>query len=176
MRGFLSVADDSQRELRAAVLAFKSADRDLKREINRATRETMNPVWRSLVQGNLSGTDAMTSRMLGGGVRIAAGNPPIAKAAQSARKVGTRRTLTPSSDYGPWEFGVPNRNEMSVYERRSSRGKVHQVRRRTMRGLPRRHQEGRVVYPAFAEIAPRMVSLWVQLIVRKYHDAAEGKG
>lgn len=175
MRGFLSVADDSQREIRAAVLAFKSADRDLKREINKATRDTMNPVWRSLVTANTSGTDAMTSRMLTGGVRIAAGNPPIAKAAQSTRKVGKRKDLTPASDYGPWEFGVPNRNAVSVYERRSSRGKVHQVRRRTMRGLPRRHQEGRVVYPAFAEIAPRMVSLWVQLIVRKYHDAAERK-
>ena len=27
--------------------------------------------------------------------------------------------------------------------------------------------------PAFAEIGPRMVSLWVQLIVKTYHDAAE---
>lgn len=171
----LSVNDGSLRELHAAVLALKAADRDLRRDIAKATRDTMNPVWRSLVQGNAAGADAMTSRMLGTGVRIAAGNPPVAKAAQSTRKVGRGGTLTPSEDYGPWEFGAPNRNAFSTYTRRSPKGRTHQVKRRTMRQLPRRHQEGRVVYPAFAEIAPRMVSLWVQLIVKKYHDAAEGK-
>lgn len=170
----LRVGDD--RTLAASVLAFKAASRDLRRDINAATRETMNPVWRSLVTGNLSGTDAMTSKMLNNGVRIAAGNPPIAKAAQSTRKVGTGGSLTPREDYGAWEFGVPNRNQSSTYERRNRKtGGRHKVARRTMRGLPRRHTEGRVVYPAFAEIAPRMVSLWVQLIVRKYHEAAEGK-
>lgn len=43
-------------------------------------------------------------------------------------------------------------------------------------GHPRREPKGRVVYPAFADIAPRMVSLWVQIVVKSYHDAAEGKG
>lgn len=167
-------ADDT---LKAAVLAFKAADRDLRRAINAATRDTMNPVWRSLVTANLSGTDAMTSKVLNAGVRIAAGNPPIAKAAQSTRKVGSGGTLIPARDYAAWEFGAGNREAYSRYTRKNRRsGGSHQVARRTMRGLPPRARTGRVVYPAFAEIGPRLVSLWVQLIVKKYHDAAEGKG
>lgn len=167
-------ADDS---LKAASLAFKAADRDLRRAINAATRDTMNPVWKSLVSANLAGTRAPTSAVLNTGVRIAAGNPPVAKAAQSTRNVGRGGPLVPARQYAAWEFGVGNRNAYSRYTRKNRKtGGSHQVERRTMRGLPPRRREGWVVYPAFGEIGPRLVSLWVQLIVKKYHDAAEGKG
>ncbi|WP_448072329.1 hypothetical protein [Georgenia yuyongxinii] len=155
---------------------MKAADRDLKRDINKATRDTMNPVWRSMITANLGGTNVMTSNILGSGVRIKAGNPPQAMAAQSKRALGRGKRITPQDDYGPWEFGVPNRNEYTRYERKNRKsGGYHVVKRRTMKHLPRRYPEGRVVYPAFAEIAPRMVSLWVQIIMKKYFDAAEGK-
>lgn len=167
----LSAKDD--RALKATVLAFKAADRDLRRDINTATRQTMNPVWRSLVRSNLSGTSAMTGKVLDTGVRIAAGNPPVAKAAQSTRNVGSGGRLIPRDGYAAWEFGAVGRGLYSRYTRRSKRGVTHQVERRTMRGLPRRVDSGRVVFPAFAEIAPRMVSLWVQIVVKKYHEAAE---
>lgn len=161
------------RQLRAAVLAFKAADRDLRRDINTATRDTMNPVWRQQVADRISGSDRFTSRMLDNGVRIAAGNPPAAKAAQSKRGLPPTRRLIPAEHYALGEFGVGDTERTSTYERRSPKGKAHQVTRRTRRGLPRRVPTGRVVYPAFAETAPRMVSLWVQLIVRKYFDALE---
>lgn len=170
----LSVGDD--RALKAAVLAFKAADRDLRRAINTATRETMNPVWRGLVSDRAAGQGGLTARMLGSGARIAAGNPPVAKAAQSTRGVGSRRDLRPSEDFGPWEFGAPNPNKWVTYKRKGRKSGQHTVRRRALRGLPRSAPGGRVVYPAWGELAPRMVSLWVQLIVKKYHDAAEGKG
>lgn len=181
----LSVGD--ARELEAAVLAMKAADRSLRSDINKATRGTMNPVWKSMVTSHLSGTDAMTSRMLNNGVRIAAGNPPRAMAAQSTKNVGSGGPLIPRQDFAGWEFGA-NRSLYSRYERknpvrpvrsgRRRRGNPsgsHTVTRRAMTGLPRLTPKGRVVYPAFAEIGPRMVSLWVQLIVKKYYDAVEGE-
>ena len=184
-------------ELQAAVLAMKAADRDLKRRISAATRETMNPVWKSMVNSHLMGEqNPMTGRVLGSGVRIAAGNPPRAMAAQSSKNLGSRpnkrglsRTgrIVPREHYAGWEFGA-NRMAYSRYERknpirpvrtpgRKSRRKAetHVVERRVMMHMPRRTPEGRVVYPAFAEIGPRMVSLWVQIVVKSYFDAAEGK-
>lgn len=167
----IRVADS--RPLRAAVLAVKAANRDLRRDINAATRETMNPEWRRAVADNLNGRDHFTTRLLDNGVRIAAGNPPAAKAAQSKRGIGKSRRLTPAQHYALAEFGASNTERTSTYSRRSRNGGSHTVTRRTRRGLPARNPRGRVIYPAFAEIAPRMVSLWVQLIVRKYHEALE---
>ncbi len=166
--------DDSLRELRAAVLAMKAADRSIKRDINRRTRDTMNPVWKSLVEGNSAGLPAAQVRLLGG-VRIKAGNPPVAQAAQSRRAIGRRKALRPVDRYYLAEFGVPDREAYSTYDRKSPKGRVHEVRRRTMRAWPNRVKDGRVVYPAFAEFAPRAVSLWVQTVMRTYLDAAENK-
>lgn len=162
------------RELQAAVLAMKAADRDLRREINRATRETMNPVWRQAIADNLAGRDHVTSRVIDNGVRIAAGNPPAAKAAQSKRGLGRQKRLIPAEHWAWFEFGTGNPQKYSRYLRRNrKRGGTHQVNRRASRGLPRFTKRGRVAHPAFAHVAPRMVSLWAQLIVKKYMDAAE---
>lgn len=171
----LDVGD--HRALQAAVLAMKAADRDIKNAINRATREEMNPVWRSLVEEHLMGAGIMAGRVLGSGVRIAPGNPPVAKAAQGKRGQGKGRRVIPAEAYAAYEFGAVDRNQYSRYERKNRKGGgYHTVERRTMRHLTRRFPKGRVIYPAFAEIAPRMVSLWVQTIVRTYSEAAEKMG
>ena len=163
------------RELQAVVLAIKAANRDLRKELNRRTRETLNPVWKSVVADHLSGRDHLSTMLLAG-VRVAAGNPARAMAAQSRRGLGKGKRLVPSRDYYIAEFGV-DRSKRTTYERKNRKGGgTHKVTRRVNVGKPRRVPEGRVVYPAFAEVGPRMVSLWVQTIVRTYHDAAEGKG
>ena len=167
----ISVQDS--RELQAAVLAMKAADRGLRTEINRATVATIGPVWKQVVQANA--TRPMDARVLAVGVRVKAGNPPVAMAANSKRAVGRSKRLVPADRFRGYEFGVGNPNAFSRYTRRSRNGGTHQVERRTMRHLPRFTKTGRVVYPAFADIGPRVVSLWVQLIVEKYNNAAEGK-
>lgn len=166
----LSVRDS--KELQAATLALKSAGRGLRSEINRATTATMGPVWKALVQAHA--TRPMDARVLAPGARIKAGNPPAAVAAGSRRGLGKTRRLVPATDWQAFEFGA-DRNATSTYQRRSKNGGTHQVTRRTRRGLPRRIRTGRVVYPAFADWAPRATSLWLQIIVKKYADAAEGR-
>jgi len=168
----ISVSD--HRELQAAVLAMKAADREIKREINRATVATMGPEWKALVNEHLSGMSAMSTRMLGVGTRIKGGNPPVAMAANSKRAVGSSKRLVPATDFAAWEFGA-DRAAVSTYKRKSKNGGTHQVKRHASRGLPARAPKGRAIYPAFKEIAPRMVSLWVQIIVKKYYEASEGK-
>ena len=58
---------------------------------------------------------------------------------------------------------------------RTRGGKNADVTRRTMRGMPAPRRQGRVVYPAWADTGPRLVSLWVQTIVRTIHNAVEGR-
>lgn len=154
--------------LRAAVLALKAASRDLRTDINRATRETMNPVWKSLVEQRA--TSARDRAILGKGARIKAGNPPAGQAATSRRAL--RGGLSPVDNWQAIEFGA-DRERVTTYDRRSKNGGSHTVTRHTARQLPPRIRSGRVVYPAVADIGPRLASLWVSIIVRKYHDAAE---
>lgn len=167
----LSVRD--HRELQAASLALKAADRALRTDINRATVEVGNRIWQPTVQAHA--TRHMDTRMLAVGARVKGGNPPVAMAANSRRAIGASRRLIPAVSWHAFEFGA-DRAATTTYDRRNRKGGgTHRVTRHTKAGLPPRYRTGRVVYPAFAEIAPRMVSLWVQLIVRKYADAAEAR-
>ena len=162
-------AGDAPREVRAAILTMKRVTRDLRSDINRATREKMNPVWRGLVQVNA--TYKMDGLVLAKGARIKAGNPPVAMAATSRRRL--RGGLVPAEHWHAYEFG--SARHRTTYTRRSKNGGSHQVTRVTTNQLPRRVPSGRVVFPSMAEIGPRLASLWVQLIVRKVMDASEGK-
>lgn len=155
-------------EFRAVTLALKAAGKDLRKDINKATRDTINPVWRDAVSRHASTT--LDRLVLVKGARIAAGNPSQAVAGSSTKALPGG--LVPAKHAAAFEFGVPNPHVYTDYSRRHPRsGKVHDVRRRTMTGLPIRKNNGRVIYPAFAETAPRMVSLWTQLIMRKVYDA-----
>lgn len=164
------IAVGDVREAQAAVLAFKAADRDLRTRINTATRQTMAPVWRSMVDEHA--VQPIDKAVLAKGARIATGNPPTAVAASSRRALSGG--FTPAEDWPAREFGA-NRNTTTTYTRRSPRGTTHQVTRHTKRQLPNRDTSGRVVYASVRKIGPRLASLWVQLIVRTYYDAADGK-
>lgn len=168
MPAVLSVRGDDR--LKAAVLAMKAADRDLKRKINQATVSTIGPVWASEVASRA--LSAVDQRVLGRGARVKAGNPPTALAASSTRAL--RGGLVPADSWAAYEFGQ-SRDRVTTYQRRSVKGQTHRVSRHTTRQLPARNRSGRVVYAAWQEVAPRTVSLWVQLIVRTYVDAV-GKG
>lgn len=160
------------RELQAVVLAMKAMRREIRNDINRATREVMNPVWRGLIEKRAK--LQIERRTLGTGVRVAAGNPPALLAAGSRRALSGG--LVPAEQWQAIEFGVGNHQERTTYTRRSKNGGTHRVTRRTKAQFLPRNPKGYVVWPAVEEIAPRLASLWVQLVVRKVHEAVEKGG
>lgn len=167
----ISVRDVS--ELKAVVLAFKMLPRTITSEINKGTRETLTPIWKGAVEDRLR--TPMDKLVMGAGVRVKAGNPPVVQAAQSVRGIGKTRRLKPGEDFAGWEFGA-NRNKKSTYDRKSKKGGTHQVTRHASRQMPTITRSGRVAYPALAKTAPRMAARWVEGVVRVIHEAAEGKG
>jgi hypothetical protein len=170
------------RPLQAVVLALKLADRDLRKRINDATRETLNPVWRRAVDERMQ--DRVDQRVFGTGTRIAAGNPPAAVAGSSRRRLPGG--LVPLENWRAWEFGAVGRDtSFTEYPRaaytRHQGGQAVQVRagrvrRRTLAQVPSRASSGRVLYPAFAELAPRVAALWAQIVVQQYAQALEASG
>jgi len=157
-------------QLKAVSLALRLMDKDLRREINKATRDTMNPEWTKLVKS--AAVSPGEQAVLVPGARVAAGNPPAARAAASVRKLSGG--ALPTELANAMEFGTSDREKVTTYDRRNRKtGGSHKVTRHTRRQLPVRRPKGYVVYPSFAKLAPRMASLWTQIVVKKTHEAFE---
>lgn len=165
----LRVGDDSR--LDAVVLGLKLVERDVRNQVNRSTRSALKPIWQQEMAKKLAGKDVFTTRMLGKGL-VQGGNPPVMRAATSRRPLKGGGGLIPDVHGYLAEFGGRS-TLFSRYQRRSENGGTHTVARRTMLGLPPTIRAGRVAYPAAAETAPRMASLWVQTFVRAVYDAIE---
>lgn len=165
----LLTVKNGPRELRAAVLAVRAADKDIRRVISQDMRSTMNPVWRSELA-----TRATRSRdqLLTAGARIAGGNPPALITASSRRRIGSGGGLIPVEHWPGFEYGT-DQARSSTYTRHRAGYKPHQVTRNVLAGHPPRYRNGRVIGPTARQILPRIASYWVQAVVKTFLDAAE---
>jgi len=156
------------RELKAVALGLKLVDRETKKAISASIRDTLNPIWKGEIEARLvTDTDRL---VFGKGARIAPGNPARAMAGTSRRPVGSGG-LVPVEVARAYEFGAPSRvRHETTYDREG-----HEVTRHTKRQLPQAVKAGRVVYQAWAALGPRLVSLWVQIIVRTIHEKLEAR-
>lgn len=169
MGGIVSPSAKSIPALRAAVLAMKLLDKDARRDIAQATRVQLGPMWGQALAAEVQTT--MDALVLFEGAKVTPGNPAKVVAGSSRKALGGG--LVPVDHARAFEFGAPTRvPHEDTYTRADTTGS-HEVTRHTMRQLPKASKTGRVVYPAWSKIAPRIVSLWVQIIVRKIHESLE---
>ena len=110
----------------------------------------------------------MAQKVLTKGARVAAGKPARAIAGSSRRPLSGG--LIPDQGGRAFEFGSTNRETKKAYHVTRG-GKTFTVKRRTRRQLPPFRQTGYVVFPAWRGTAPRMVSLYTQLIMKKVYEA-----
>lgn len=171
MGSIVSPSAKSIPALKAAALAMKLVDKDIRRDIAQATRSTIGPMWGQALAAQVQTN--MDALILFEGAKVTPGNPAKVVAGGSRKALGDG--LVPVEHSRAWEFGAPSRipHEGTYTRDNESTGGSHQVTRHTMRQVPKATRTGRVVYPAWASIAPRIVSLWVQIIVRKIHEALE---
>lgn len=162
--------------LRGAVLALKAIDKPIRKQIADQTRDKMNQPWREAVATHANGS-RMDNLVMGKGARVAAGNPARLVSTSSRRPLRKGANgFIPDQMGRALEFpGNVQHAKKSEYVRRYKGGEAHRVKRRTLTGYPAPRKGGRVVYPAVAEVMPRFVSLWVQIIVRNIYEATEGK-
>ena len=158
----------SSRLFEAVALSLKLVPREVRNDINRTTRATLNPEWRESV--SYYATSNMDKKVLAKGARIKPGNP-VTLVAATSKKALSGGLIPDSVTARSFEFGTESRDEETGYTRRNRGGSgTHEVRRRTKRQIPRKNS-GRVVYRAAGEMLPRLTSLWVQIIVRKIYEA-----
>ncbi len=155
------------REAEAAALALRTVDRDVKTQTTRALRAALPDIWSPANVARHARTRA--DRAVFNGTSVAASATRITLGA------GAAPTIAPGVDLArAYEFGDP-RKTVETYQRRSRKGGSHRVRRHTQNQLPPPVRRGRVVHPAAAEAVPRVVSLYVQTVIRTIYDALGGR-
>lgn len=160
----------NSRELRAVLSALGSLDREVQGHIRRETKSMAETAWKQAVAERAS--TRLEQRVLASTARAQASNQNVMlRSAHIGRSLSGG--LKPSEHYHAVEFGSGRRGSYDTYTRRSKRGGTHQVRRRTTNQLRNRNRDGYAVYPAAAELIPRIASLWVQTTMRAIHEAFE---
>lgn len=158
----MALTIDFQPILDAADL-YRRADKDMRKKLNQATREQGNPWLRYAIRRNARGPQTVK---LANTARLRNGSNP-AVIVGSSGKIGR----TPSRDLvRQYEFGS-NRDYVHTYNTSTQR---YYFKRKTQRQLPWFNQQGRFVYPAVAEVAPQIVSMWLGILTSTYREASSG--
>jgi hypothetical protein len=166
----------SSRQLQAVVLAVRGASTEVSRQYRQALKAMTDAAWTEEIRGRV--TSRLQSRVLLDTARTRVSNQNVQLSVGTvgralSKRTGGRGAATPAELVRAAEFGGSQR--YSDYDRRSRRGRAHDVRRRTLTGWGEHNRKGNAVYPALGAIVPRVASLMVQTCVRTLHDAFEGK-
>lgn len=159
----------NSKELQGVIVAMKSFDREVAKQIRKATKAVVEKIWQDAVREEAS--TRLEHRVLVNTARVAVSDQNVTlKSAQIGRKLSGG--LLPSQSYAAVEFGA-DRQTKTTYEATSKKGTRYTVTRRTRSQLRPRKQAGYVVFPAAARVIPRIASLWVQTTVRTFYELIE---
>lgn len=158
-------------ELQAAILGLRRSAKDMRAQIRKQTREQLLPEWQQAVRERAE--TRLEHRVLADTARVKMSDQNVRL---SSATVGRKLSggLQPKIQYAAVEFGV-DKGVRRTYEARSRKGKTFKVTRRTRAQLRSTRRNGYVVYPAAKAMIPRFASLWVQTVVRSFHEGVEGK-
>lgn len=161
----------ASRELQALLLALRGARKDVATEVRKHSREVIGPVYRRELAERVS--SRLETRVIYDSARASVSNQNIRlTAATSKRRLSGG--LIPARDYGAVEYGMNSGRQMDV-SATSSKGKTYSYTRSSGSRFRPNRRQGYVFWPTVANIAPRIVSLWVQTAVRTLGDAIDGK-
>lgn len=172
----LSIDVHSSRQLRAVVLAVRGASTEVRRQYRQNLKAMTDAAWREELAGYVG--SRLESRVVLETARTRVSDQNVRLSVATVGRALSKRTAgagaaKPVDLVRAVEFGGSQR--YSRYKRESSRGRLHDVKRRTLTGYGEHNRKGNIVYPSLAAVVPRVASLMVQTCVRTLADAFEGK-
>ncbi|GAB3608591.1 hypothetical protein GCM10027414_07160 [Humibacter ginsengiterrae] len=161
------------KELQATVLAIRAANRELRGNIRRFTREEIANDWsHDLAE---QATTHIEHRVLVDSARVTVSNQNVTlKSGGVGGRLGGKGSAKPADIVSAVEFGA-DQGHVATYASRRRKGKAFEVKNRhTHHQFKAPNRKGYVVYPAAAREIPRYASLWVQTCIRTIMDAVDG--
>lgn len=147
------------RELQATILALKQAQRDIRLDINKTTRNKLRPLWEGEVRSRAHGRMAQRVELparatfTDRGVKLTA--------ATSGRPL--RGGLAPSFQWQGVEFGMSPRRR--TFTQHSRRGKPYQRTAWVGRQFRSRSQFGDIAFDAASQTGHVLVAMWVHTVI-----------
>jgi len=139
----------NSKELQGTILLLKGAPREISKEIRKATKSVIAPVWQEAVRGETR--TALQVEVLANTARVSVSDQNVVLSAGSIGKAlvggGTPPELTAGAEFGSTRY--------KQFGTRASKGKVVMV--------------------AAANVIPRIASLWVQTTIRTFYEIMERK-
>lgn len=156
------------RELQATLVAMKVLPAEVRKQTRKFTKALVDGEWQKGLQQRA--VTPLQTRTLVTTATSAVSDRNVALKSATKGRVG--RGIPSSVLAKGAEFGA-DINAYSRYQRRSPKGKVHTVTRRTTKQFGHFRRDGRVVYPTAHDILPRVASLYVQTLLRTAAEAFE---
>jgi hypothetical protein len=157
----------ASKELQAVTIAMRNLDRENAKQLRKATKANVLPIWKESVRGHT--TSRLEERVLTQTATVLVRDDNITlRSASSVKRLsggGTVSDLAHSTEFG------------AVRDTRNAEGRNggSPYKRQTRNQFRPRNRKGYTVYPAASDAIPRVASLWVSTIVRGIRDAFEGK-
>lgn len=158
----------ASKEFQAVAGAMRVLDRETKKRIRQETKDMTSREWAREVAETAS--TRLEHRVLVKTARVRVSDQNVSLSSASVGR-SLSGGLKPSESFAAVEFGADPKKV--AYTARSRRGRTFQVKRNTRAQLRPRNSAGYVVYPAAANIIPRIASLWVQTVMRTTYEALE---
>jgi hypothetical protein len=157
-------------ELQAAVLALKTAERQIVRDINKDARAQLAPVWQQqLVQKARS---PLEQAVMAKGPKVSISDRRVRVQAATSRRA-LSGGLVPAEQYAGVEWGA--RPQVKEIAGKSPRGRAYRYKRTVNRQFRARTKQGHVAMRAAGDVGPAIVSAWLRIVVGHFAAAYEVK-
>lgn len=165
----LRISIFASKDLQRAIAILRGADKEISKEIRGRIRTFTTPEWQEAVRGRTS--NAQEVKSLADTARVSVSNQNL-----TLKSASVGRSLSggakPSEIVKAVEFGAPQ-DTVKTYTATSKKGKRYSVTRHTTRQFRGPSRSGYAVYPAAAQIIPRVAAFIAQTTVRTFHELVE---
>lgn len=165
----LRISVFASKELQTAIAVLKGADREISKQIRQHLKSVTSPEWQEAVRGRTG--SAQEVRVLSDTARVQVSNQNITLKSGAIGKPlsgGAR----PRDIVKAVEFGASSTQPVT-YTTRSRKGNSYRVTRHTHNQFRKRTSTGYAVYPAAAQVIPRIAALFVQTTIRTFFELVE---
>jgi len=163
---------NSSRGIQAVVLSLSQANREVRKLVRQQSQAVIGPEFQKAM--NEGASDLMESKGLALTTKTTLSDRNVTLGTGTKKGPGFSGGFDPRINARVLEFGA-KRDAVKTYRSHRKGGKTFNVTRHTQRQFKPNKRAGYVFYPAIAQMAPRILSLWTQTVVRTFHDAMEGK-